>query len=131
MRIVCRQMGMLSAGTLLMAAAFVPIARGGDSAALDTENTAGVARTINVAGPVVDESSPFFMDLGINGRRCVTCHEPTQNMSVTPEGVRERFRATNGSDPIFRTNDGSNSPLADVSTPLARLRAYSMLLNKA
>src|SRR4029077_19227793 len=31
---------------------------------------------------------------------------------------------------IFRINDGSNSPLADVSTLDARKRAYSMLLNK-
>src|SRR5205085_4951112 len=32
--------------------------------------------------------------------------------------------------PIFRTNDGSNSPLADVSTIEARRAAYSMLLTK-
>ena len=28
--------------------------------------------------------------------------------------MRSRFEATNGLDPIFRTNDGSNSPWADV-----------------
>jgi hypothetical protein len=33
-------------------------------------------------------------------------------------------------DPLFRTVDGSNSPVADVSTPDARVRAYSMLLSK-
>src|SRR5262249_2504247 len=35
-----------------------------------------------------------------------------------------------GTDPIFRTVDGSNSPAADVSTVEARRSAYSMLLNK-
>ena len=38
---------------------------------------------------------------------------------------------TGGSDPIFRTNDGSNSPDADVSTLEARRAAYTMLLSKA
>jgi hypothetical protein len=44
--------------------------------------------------------------------------------------VRNRFERTSGLDPIFRTNDGSNSPLADVSTVEARRRAYGMLLTK-
>src|SRR4029434_9736928 len=49
---------------------------------------------------------------------------------VTPAGLQERFETTKGRDPIFRTNDGSNSPLADVSTVAARRAAYSMLLTK-
>ena len=33
-------------------------------------------RRINVAGfPVMVVDSPFFLDLGRYGRRCVTCHE--------------------------------------------------------
>jgi hypothetical protein len=44
--------------------------------------------------------------------------------------VQDRFDATDGLDPIFRTVDGSNSPNADVSTRKARSRAYSMLLGK-
>ncbi len=44
--------------------------------------------------------------------------------------MRERFEATAGLDPIFRTNDGSNSPNADVVTVEARRSAYSMLLTK-
>jgi hypothetical protein len=51
-------------------------------------------------------------------------------MTVTPAGIRARFVATAGTDPIFRTNDGSNSPQADVSTGEARRAAYSMLLTK-
>jgi len=47
-----------------------------------------------------------------------------------PSHVQARFEATAGADPIFRTNDGSNSPEADVSTVEARRSAYSMLLTK-
>jgi cytochrome c peroxidase len=96
------------------------------------KNESGVARTINVAGfPVVATDNPFFLDLGVNGRRCVTCHQPENNMTVTPAGLQERFETTRGKDPIFRSNDGSNSPLADVSTVAARRAASSMLLTKA
>jgi len=113
-----------------------PSARGqsGDRervSAVTVANESGAARTINVSGgPVVDDGNPFFLDLGINGRRCVTCHQPDENMGVSAAGVQARFRATRGTDPIFRTNDGSNSPLADVSTHDARRAAYSMLLRK-
>ncbi len=44
--------------------------------------------------------------------------------------MQERFDATGGTDPLFRTVDGSNSPNADVSTLDARRNAYSMLLRK-
>jgi hypothetical protein len=98
----------------------------------DAVNESGRSRTINVAGfPVVAHCNPFFLDLGhVNGRRCVTCHQPENNMSVSAAGIQARFELTGGTDPIFRTNDGSNSPLADVSTVAARREAYSMLLTK-
>jgi len=95
------------------------------------KNESGAARTINVAGfSVVATDNPFFLDLGVNGRRCVTCHQPANNMSVSAADIRARFEATGGADPIFRPNDGSTSPLADVSTVDARRQAYSMLLTK-
>ena len=50
--------------------------------------------------------------------------------TITPIEVRIAVRPTHGLDPIFRTNDGSNSPNADVSTVEARRRAYSMLLDQ-
>lgn len=122
--------------TALCAAVVAPLARGADVAGpqgsvFTTDNESGSARTISVAGsPVVADSNPFFQDLGANGRRCVTCHQPAENMSVSAAGIRARFDATDGMDPIFRTNDGSNSPLADVSTVRARRAAYSLLLSK-
>jgi len=104
---------------------------GSQDAVFDVQNESGQGRTINVGGfPVVASDNPFFLDLGVNGRRCVTCHQPNNNMTVSASGVQARFDATGGTDPIFRTNDGSNSPLADVSTVEARRAAYSMLLAK-
>ncbi|MEO6362163.1 MAG: cytochrome C, partial [Caldimonas sp.] len=68
--------------------------------------------------------------IGTNGRTCESCHQAAEGWSVTPKGIRERFEASRGTDPIFRLNDGSDSPLADVSTLRARRSAYSMLLSK-
>jgi len=114
----------------VLIAVLVGIAQGDDSV-VDAVNDAGVSRTINVSGfPVDAESNEFFLDLGVNGRRCVTCHEPAANMTVTPAGLQKRFENTHGTDPIFRSNDGANSPLADTTSVGARRQAYSMLLRK-
>jgi len=113
-----------------VAVGLAPAARGSRTPIVNAQNDFGTARTINMNGPVVDDDNPFFADLGVNGRRCVTCHAPEQNMTVTPAALQARFAATDGTDPIFRPNDGSNSPLEDVSTPAARRAAYSMLLGK-
>jgi cytochrome c peroxidase len=89
----------------------------------------GEFRTYSTAG-VFDGRNPFFQSLGTNGRSCSTCHQPGEAWTITPANVRARFDATGGVDPLFRTNDGSNSPDADVSTIEARRSAYSMLLSK-
>jgi cytochrome c peroxidase len=89
----------------------------------------GIARTYDVDGRV-DFDNPFFQSLGSNGRSCGSCHQPADGWTVVPSHVQARFEATGGEDPIFRTNDGSNSPTADVSTVEARRSAYSMLLTK-
>src|SRR6266478_3288172 len=46
---------------------------------------------LNLGGPTDTSSNPFFQDLGTNGRRCVTCHQPSDAFSVTPPHIRERF----------------------------------------
>ena len=89
----------------------------------------GFAATFSTSG-AIDLTGPFFQSLGTNGRACVSCHQPADGWTVTPEHLRLRFEATGGTDPIFRTNDGSNSPDADVSTLEARREAYSVLLSK-
>ena len=93
------------------------------------DNPSGQLRTYNVKS-AIDFDNLFFQSVGTNGRACATCHQPGDGWSVTPAHVQARFDATNGEDPIFRTNDGSNSPFADVSTVTARRAAYNMLLTK-
>jgi hypothetical protein len=72
-------------------------------------NATGIEGTYSTTGSI-DFGNPFFQSLGGNGRACVTCHQPSAGWTITPENVRARFEATDGTDPIFRTNDGSVSP---------------------
>lgn len=92
-------------------------------------NPGGLAATYSTEGSI-DLTGPFFQSLGTNGRSCGTCHQASEGWTVTPGSIRARFDATGGTDPIFRTNDGANSPNADVSTVDARRSAYSMLVTK-
>jgi cytochrome c peroxidase len=92
-------------------------------------NDTGESSTFSTAGGI-DTNNLFFKSIGTNGRSCASCHDAGQGWTITPEGTRERFEATLGRDPIFRTNDGSNSPNADVSSLSARRAAYSMLLSR-
>jgi len=92
-------------------------------------NGSGSSRSFSPNG-ALDTRNPFFQSLGSNGRSCTTCHQPSQGWTVTPEDVQQRFDATGGLDPIFRINDGSVSPAADVSTVAARRQAFGMLLSK-
>src|SRR3569833_1372705 len=92
-------------------------------------NPTGTSQSFSRQG-ALDTRNLFFQSLGSNGRSCVTCHQPGEGWSVTPAGIQKRIDATDGMDPIFRTNDGSVSPLADVSTVDARRLAFRMLLSK-
>lgn len=94
------------------------------------DDLTGVAATYSTSGRI-DLHGPFFTVFGTNGRSCGTCHQASTGWSVTPANIQARFDATGGTDPIFRTNDGSVSPDADVSTVAARRSAYRMLLTKA
>jgi cytochrome c peroxidase len=96
---------------------------------LTTADSSGWLRTFTPDGRI-DTGNPFFQSLGTNGRSCNTCHRQAQGWTVTPTELQQRFDATQGTDPIFRTNDGSVSPFADVSTLAARRKAYAMLLNR-
>ena len=96
---------------------------------LPVANPSGFAATFSTGGKI-DLTGPFFQSLGTNGRACVSCHQPSAGWTITPANVQARFDATAGTDPIFRTVDGADSPLADVSSVEARRAAYSMLLTK-
>lgn len=96
---------------------------------LPIPNAAGTAATFSTLG-FIDFTTPFHTPLGTNGRSCGTCHLPTSGWSVRPLDAQIFFLLTEGTHPLFRTPE-ANNPMADVSTPQARLAAYSMLLNKA
>ena len=106
------------------------LAAAGSSTNLTAPDATGLIRTYTSSG-TIDTNNPFFQSLGTNGRSCNTCHRAEQAWTITPANVQARFAASGGTDPIFRPNDGSTSPLADVASVSARFHAYSMLLNKA
>lgn len=91
-------------------------------------NPNGASETYSSAGGGIDLTGPFFQSLGTNGRSCGTCHVASDGMSVAAANVQQRFDLTQGLDPIFRTNDGSNcNHSIDVSTLAGRSAAYSLL----
>jgi cytochrome c peroxidase len=94
---------------------------------LTTADMTGWLRTVTPTGHI-DEGNPFFKSLGSNGRSCSSCHRQAEGWTISAAEVRQRFRQTDGKDPIFRLVDGATSPLDDVSTLAAREQAYSMLL---
>jgi cytochrome c peroxidase len=96
---------------------------------LVSEDATGQVRTVDVNGPI-DLDNPFFQDLGSNGRRCVSCHQPENAWSITPANVQARFAISHGTDPIFTNNDGSNCEGALPQSLQAKKTAYSLLLTR-
>ena len=95
-------------------------------AEINYDNQHGKLGVLNTAGPIEMKGHPFFEPLGLNPRGCVTCHQPSNAMSVSVESIRERWRATKGEDPIFAAVDGSNNP----KLPQALESSHSLLLNR-
>lgn len=91
-------------------------------------NKEGASLTFSTTGSI-DTNNPFFKPFG-NGRACASCHQMNQGWSITPEGLQARFVQSNGNDPIFKLNDGANSPNAIATTIEQKRLAYSMLLTK-
>lgn len=99
-----------------------------DRAPAPQPNADGAALTFTASG-AIDAANPFFKAFG-NGRSCASCHTQAEGWTVTPQGLRARFAATQGLDPIFSLNDGANAPNALVATIDQKRLAYSMLLTK-
>jgi cytochrome c peroxidase len=93
------------------------------------DNAAGQARTVTLNG-TIDPDNPFFQDLGTNGRRCVTCHQPDSGWTITPDNVEARFVSSDGTDPIFTSNDGSNCEGVQPESVDGKRAAYSLLLSR-
>ncbi len=67
---------------------------------------------------------PFFAAIGSNGRACITCHQPSDGMSLSISSIRERWERTGGKDPLFAPVDGANCPDAGVG----EAASHSLLL---
>jgi cytochrome c peroxidase len=94
-------------------------------------NGNGFVETYNVNNTQISLTGAFFQSLGTNGRSCSSCHRPAEGWSVSAAEIRLRFLLTQGLDPIFRTNDGSNCDQnIDTSTLEGRQKAYSLLLSR-
>ena len=105
------------------------IARDVDPGLLVSSDPSGQLRTLNVNGEL-DLDNPFFQDLGTNGRRCVSCHQPHNAWTITPGNVQVRFAMSKGTDPIFRNNDGSNCEGVEPQSRSEKKAAYSLLLTR-
>ena len=90
----------------------------------------GLIATLQQGGPTQTSQNAFFANLGTNGRTCFTCHQPQNGWGVGAASVQARFHASHGTDPIFRLVDGATCPSDNVSNIGAKLKAYSLLLNK-
>jgi len=95
-------------------------------AAVEYENGHGRFGLLNSDGAIETEGHAFFEPLGANGRACVTCHQPTDAMSLSVETIRERWDATDGQDPLFAAIDGKNCPHLPQGEP----ESHSMLLDR-
>src|ERR1041385_2012653 len=71
------------------------------------DDPTGRVRTVSTSGEA-EVNNAFFQSLGTNGRSCVTCHQASDAWTVTPEHIRARFDASDGTDPLFRTVDGAH-----------------------
>ena len=91
-------------------------------------NPSGKAATFSTQGEV-NLTGEYFQAQGTNGRSCVSCHIPEEAWSINPGTLQDLFDQTGGTHPVFNTLD-ANNPDMDVSTPEARLAAYSMMLSR-
>lgn len=96
-------------------------------AMMEFPNGSGTLRAILTGGPMATKGHPFFSPIGPNGRACVTCHQPSDSMSLSAETARARWQATDGKDPLFAASDGSNCP----TLPQADKASHSLLLDRA
>lgn len=89
-------------------------------------NSWGMLGILNVSGAVETKGHPFFEPIGENGRACVSCHQPANAMSLSVETIQQRWRETQGKDPIFAPIDGMNCPHLPPEDP----QSHSLLLQR-
>ena len=90
------------------------------------KNEFGSVGIINLKGPIPTVGHPFFEPIGTNGRACISCHQPSDAMSLSVDTIRQRWEATQGKDPIFAPVDGMNCPHLPAGDP----KSHSLLLSR-
>jgi hypothetical protein len=91
----------------------------------DYDNATGRVRMVIPTGIVRSKGHPFFQALGSNGRACVTCHQPSNGMSVSATELQTRWTESDGKDAVFAAVDGSNCP----DLPQNLKSSHSLLLD--
>jgi hypothetical protein len=90
------------------------------------ENPHGWLLIANPKGSFRTGDHPFFRPLGTNGRACITCHQPSNAMSLSLTNIRNRWQETHGKDPLFAPIDGANCP----TLPQGTRDSHSLLLDR-
>jgi hypothetical protein len=89
-------------------------------------DSTGELMVLNNDGAIRTSDHAFFDAKGVNGRACVTCHQPSAAMSLAAAEVRDRWKETAGKDPVFAAIDGSNCP----TLPQTERSSHSLLLDR-
>lgn len=94
----------------------------------DYLNHDGMVGVVNSAGTIQTGGHPFFDAIGANGRGCVSCHQPSQAMSLAVANLQERWEDSQGHllDPVFAAVDGSDCPIL----PQTEKSSHNLLLNR-
>jgi hypothetical protein len=95
-------------------------------ARIDYANAQGLFGLVNASGDITTAGHPFFEALGSNGRGCVTCHQPSDAMSLSLVSIQQRWEETKGADPLFAEFDGMNCP----NLTRGEEASHSMLLER-
>ena len=91
----------------------------------DFPNESGQLRVVLQGGPLETKDHAFFAPIGPDGRACVTCHQPSDGMSLSAATAKARWEATKGADPLFAAYDGSNCP----TLPQKERASHSLLID--
>ena len=89
-------------------------------------NAHGRLGVVNASGPVDTDGHAFFEPIGINGRACVSCHQPADGMSLSTASIEALWQASGGADPVFAPVDGMNCPNLPAGDP----SSHSLLLER-
>ena len=90
------------------------------------DNPSGQLAIYQPAGATATQGHPFFTPPGRNGRACVTCHQPADGMSLSVATIQQRWKVSQGSDPLFAAIDGADCP----TLPRDQAASHSLLLKR-